>query len=460
MARWAPTSRFRRGSRPRPTIVVPVGDHDASSRETVAASTRQQTLPGCSVGSLDDVTDDTVMTVFVDPGWDFHSSFAAAAHHQVAVENATAVYADDAASPRPHPDWAPESLLGRCVIGGVLAVTPECWQQLGDVSVPVSVHDIALRLVEAGASAHHIRSPLTSGPAAGHEVTDHIRGTIERRVDRYLADYGVRSISGHQKHPHFTSAPELVSVIVPTAGRADDDGRRFIDRFLTSLSTNRTQHDLDVIAVTHPDMDEVRTSGLAVSSVSYRVPFNFSDACNSGAAHARGAVLAFVNDDIEITDPLWLDDLVALTHLPGVGAVGPVLMYPDGTVQSAGHVDPGPTTFARGYRLTSGDDPWVEEQLSSIRNATGITAACMVIRQSIFNAAKGFDSSFPLAFNDVDLCNRIVDAGYRVVVSPTCSVIHHESRTRPGGASPGEEQFLVDRWPNRHQIGQPDAFLG
>ena len=460
MARWTPTSRFRRGSRPRSTIVVPVGDHDASSREAVVASTRQQTLPRCSIGLLDDVTDDTVMMVFVDPGWDLDGSFAAAAHHQIAVENATAVYADDATSPRPHPDWAPESLLGRCVIGGVLAVTPECWHHLGDVSAPVSVHDIAIRLVKAGVSAHHIRSPLTSGPAAGHAVTDHMRRTIERRVDHHLADYGIRSISGRQKQQHFTSAPERVSIIVPTAGRADDDGSRFIDRFLSSLSTNRTHHDIDVIAVTHPDMGDMPADGLAVTTISYRVPFNFSDACNVGAALASGDVLAFVNDDIEVTDSLWLDDLVALTRLPGVGAVGPVLMYPDGTVQSAGHTDPGPTTFARGYPVGSGGDPWVEEQLSSVRNATGITAACMVMRRGVFNATEGFDSSFPLAFNDVDLCNRIVDAGYRVVVSPTCSVIHHESRTRPGGASPGEEQLLVDRWPNRHQIGQPDAFLG
>jgi hypothetical protein len=313
--------------------------------------------------------------------------------------------------------------------------------------------------VTAGISAHHIRDTLTSS-SADQNRSDEIDLAVQQRMSRYLNAYGVELTNGHSSRTPLTSPPERVSIVVPTAGHRDAGGHRFIDRLLMSLSKNPSQHELDVTVVTSPGMGNVSASDLSVACVPYQEPFNFSDACNLGASHGQGDVLAFVNDDIEVTDSHWLDELVALSRLPNVGAVGPVLMYPDGAVQSAGHVDPGPTTFARGHRLGGGDDSWVDDQLSSIRNATGITAACMVVRRAVFRAVGGFDSSFPLAFNDVDLCNRFIDAGYRVVVSPTSSVIHHESRTRSGGASRDEEQRLLNHWPDRHRMGRPDAFLG
>ncbi len=201
-------------------------------------------------------------------------------------------------------------------------------------------------------------------------------------------------------------------------------------------------------------LDELRASGRA------RVlrddgPFNFSALNNRAARVARGALLAFLNDDLEILEPQWLTELAVHALRPEIGAVGARLLYPDGRVQHAG-LATGVTGVAghllRGLaREAPGPNGWARV----LRGSTAVTAACMVVRRELFLEAGGFDEAhLPVAFNDVDLCLRLAARGLRNLYVPTAELLHHESWSRGSDAAPGkrerfarELQTMLLRWP-------------
>ena len=162
-------------------------------------------------------------------------------------------------------------------------------------------------------------------------------------------------------------------------------------------------------------------------------PFNFSALNNSAAAGAGEPLLAFVNDDILVVEPHWLQAMAALAALPDVGAVGAKLLYPSGSLQHGGIVlGLGPPRIA-GHELRGapGDSPGPLGRLQATRQASAVTAACMVLERRKFEAVGGFDEgAFPVAFNDVDLCLRLDEAGYRSLWTPSARLIHLESATR------------------------------
>ena len=468
MSGWLRRRLARGGTDPAPAHVVLVGPHTEHSRRRISSCVRTQSLPGCTVHEgratpdARDVSRDATVLIFVEPEWELEDDFAAAVHHKIVVDGDDAVYADDSRTSRSRPDWSPESLLFRCTTGGVLALSARCWSDLGLSTPPESVHQIALQLMNANVDVTHVRAPLTRSPSAINPLVCEptLTDADRQRVTAYAKRYGVDMCDSDDASLHFSSTAERVSLVVPTAGKSDEDGVRYIDRLLSSLAAHPSHHALDVVAVIGPEVTSPTSDHVTLTTLAYDEPFNFSVACNAGVTHASGDVVVIINDDIEVTSSDWLNELIAFTRFPGVGAVGPLLLYPDGTVQSAGHMDPGPVTFARGYRINSHSDTWVEHQLLSRRNVTGLTAACLVMRKTVLNSIGGFDPSFPIAFNDVDLGNRLRAHGLRLVYSPARPLIHYESRTRTGGASPDEERHLATTWPQRHRDGEPDEYLG
>ena len=159
--------------------------------------------------------------------------------------------------------------------------------------------------------------------------------------------------------------------------------------------------------------------------------FNFAALNNSAAAKSEADVLVFLNNDTEITDPAWLATLVAYAVDPEVGVVAPLLLYPHGLVQHAG-VAVGLHGFA-GHPF-AGLKPGLETPFGraedGIRNWLAVTAACMAVRRDTFEAVEGFDDSFIVTGNDVDLGLRLSARGYRNLSIPYTSVIHDESRSR------------------------------
>jgi GT2 family glycosyltransferase len=170
-------------------------------------------------------------------------------------------------------------------------------------------------------------------------------------------------------------------------------------------------------------------------------PFNWSALNNAGVAAMRGEVALLLNNDIEVIEPGWLQELVAHAIRPEVGAVGAKLLYPDGRVQHAG-VALGPD--GRGthvWRFSPAEAPGYLDQLRVVRQVSAVTGACLAVRRAIYQQAGGCDEALPITWNDVDLCLRVKALGLQVVWTPHARLLHREQATRGTDDKP-ERQAL------------------
>ena len=158
--------------------------------------------------------------------------------------------------------------------------------------------------------------------------------------------------------------------------------------------------------------------------------FNFSRLCNEGAAHARGAYLLFLNNDVELRTPDWLERLLRVAQQPQVGIVGATLLYPNDTLQHTGLFSLENGDWIHVYRGCPANYEGDQGELRAPRAVPAVTGACLLIRRELFAEVEGFDLRFPITFGDVDLCCRVRERGLLVAVTPHARLVHFESLTR------------------------------
>lgn len=224
-----------------------------------------------------------------------------------------------------------------------------------------------------------------------------------------------------------------VSVVVATRDRAE-----LLDRCVGSL---RARTDYPAIEVVLVDNGSTEPSALALLDRLERDgcrvlrrpgPFNWSALNNDGVAAATGEVVVLMNNDVQCVEPGWLRAMVRACLLPGVGAVGALLRYRDGTVQHAGVVlGPGP----QAVHLRC-DDPRLPAKVPAV------TGACMALRRTVFDRMGGLDASLPVTWNDLDLCLRLRGAGLRVLLARDAVLLHDELGSRTPDSDPGNHEQL------------------
>jgi GT2 family glycosyltransferase len=154
--------------------------------------------------------------------------------------------------------------------------------------------------------------------------------------------------------------------------------------------------------------------------------FNFARICNIGARHANGDYLLFLNNDIEVQSPAWLESMIGLAGNPQVGVVGATLLYPDGTLQHAGIEQTADGDWQHVHRGRELSD-------TNFRHAEcvpAVSGACLMMRRDRFLELGGFDERFPITHNDVDLCLRARQRGWLTAITPHAQLMHFESLTR------------------------------
>lgn len=195
-----------------------------------------------------------------------------------------------------------------------------------------------------------------------------------------------------------------------------------------------------------------------IQILDYDEPFNFSAINNFGVSQTKGEVLGFINNDIAVITPNWLEEMVSNALRPDIGAVGAKLYYPNDTIQHGGvllGVGIGDMIVAGHafYHLPK-NDPGYYARAILTQNLSAVTAACMVVRREVFEAAGGFDEEhLCVAFNDVDFCLKAVEKGYRNLWTPYAELYHYESATRGYEDTPEkvkrfrkEQAYMRKRW--------------
>ncbi|MBX8534043.1 glycosyltransferase [Pseudomonas cichorii] len=184
-------------------------------------------------------------------------------------------------------------------------------------------------------------------------------------------------------------------------------------------------------------------------------PFNYSALNNQAVRLARGELVGLINNDIEVINPEWLDEMVALALQPEVGAVGARLWFPDDRLQHGGVILGIGGIANHSHKFLPRGEHGYFGRAVLIQEFSAVTAACLVIRKSIFEQVKGLDeANLKVAFNDVDFCLRVKEAGYVNLWTPFAELYHHESATRGFEDSPQKQArfsqevaYMHTRWP-------------
>lgn len=232
-----------------------------------------------------------------------------------------------------------------------------------------------------------------------------------------------------RRHP--LSLPKA-SIVIPLRNRAD-----LLRECLDGLAAN-TDYPAYEIVVVDNDSDEPEVLRLLETLdgqtdrqvVRARGAFNFASLANAGVSAARGDVTVLLNNDIVPLDRDWLVELVAHALRPEVGAVGAMLLYPDGTLQHVGIVLGVNGIGDHFYRGLPGEWSGINGRVRSAQDLSAVTAACMAIRTALYREVGGMDPVFAVSSNDTDLCLRLRARGYRIVWTPHARLTHRESASR------------------------------
>jgi len=235
--------------------------------------------------------------------------------------------------------------------------------------------------------------------------------------------------------PALPATPDLpsVTIIVPTRDRVE-----LLSVCIESLlaRTDYPSHLLDVVVVDNGSTDPATIEYLAAAEMrNFRVirdpsPFNYAKLNNLAAATSKNDVLVLLNNDTEVCDPTWLRGLVRYAVMPDVGAVGPKLLYEDGTIQHAGVVLGIGVAAAHAHIGIEHDAPGDYGFAQRTREVAAVTGACLAMRRSVFEQLGGLDEKLAVAFNDVDLCLSAIQAGYRNIYVHDVWMRHFESKSR------------------------------
>lgn len=223
----------------------------------------------------------------------------------------------------------------------------------------------------------------------------------------------------------------MVTVIIPTRNRTE-----LLRKCMEGLRQTRYPHLQIIIVDNECDDPETITflselGGGEAEVIPVSGPFNFSRLNNEAVRSARGELLCFLNNDVEVTDPDWLSLLALQAMRPDIGAAGARLLYPDGTIQHAGVFTGIGGGAGHGHRHLGKDDAGYFERSHIPQRVSAVTGACLVVSREKFLAVDGFDEeNFPVAFNDVDLCLKLNERGWQSFYEPRASLIHHESKSR------------------------------
>lgn len=247
-----------------------------------------------------------------------------------------------------------------------------------------------------------------------------IKASVKPVIDQYYqAEYA-------QVRP----APKVV-VIIPTALK------EFVPRCISSVLQDTTYPNVEfIVAVNQAHVQTSAQRGFLekikgdprVRVQLYEAPtFNYARVNNRAAELSDAPVVCFLNDDVEVITSDWLEKLVARVMLDGVGAAGPILYYPNDRIQHAGVIlGIGGVAGHQFHNMPRGNAGYYGRALLE-QDLSCITAACMVMRREVFDSVGGFNEKFAVAFNDVDLCIRVRRLGWRILLTPTVEMYHHES---------------------------------
>lgn len=353
------------------------------------------------------------------------------------------------------PDWSPDTMMSTMYTCHVSCVRRELVNEVGGLRPEYDGcqdWDFILRVVEKTDRIAHVAKVLyhwriiPASVASGLNAKPHVIATSKRVREDAMARRGqsgvmepVEEISGYFRAVYQLRNEPCISIIIPSK-----DNYRALKQCIDSIESKSTYRNFEIVVIDHGSTDPAAVQYIdslrgnaRIKVLSYDRPFNYAAINNLGVNAARGELVIFLNDSIEVLVPDWLERMGGYAQLPHMGAVGAKLLYPGGkVVQHAGIVNlsDGP---GFGFNGLSAQDHGYFARAVLEYNWLAVTGACLMVERSKFEHVGGFDEDFPTKYHDIDLCFRLVEAGYCNLASPAVRVTNHGSYGHgPDGDSP------------------------
>lgn len=350
------------------------------------------------------------------------------------------------------PDWSPDLFRSQMYVGHLCVIRRVLVQEAGGFRLGFEGsqdYDLILRVTEKAKHIAHIpkvlyhwrKLPTSTAGGFAAKPYAHEAGllALQEHAERLWGKGACEVQEGdfffQYKTKFLLPEPPLVSIIIPTKDHA-----ALLSVCIDSILEKSTYPNYEILVLNNNSEEQEsfayfeRLAADAASKtrvIDAPIPFNWSKLNNLGIAQAKGDFFVFLNNDIEVISPDWLEWLIGYAARQEVGVCGPLLLYPDGTIQHAGVVM-GIGGYAdhiyKGMRLEQAQSSFVSPGLT--RNVAAVTGACMAVAREKIEKQGGFDESFIICGSDVELCLRLHQGGLCNVYIPQVRLIHHESKSR------------------------------
>lgn len=308
--------------------------------------------------------------------------------------------------------------------------------------------------------------------------TDSLFWIDEQSWLKYFASRSVRAIRIPKVLYHFSKKPEFnlkpqsprlqnpgsISILIPTHDQPEK-----LKCAVDSILNKSTYTNFEIVILNNSSeqqqtlqlFEEIRKRD-RIRVLDYPHPFNFSAINNYGVAQIDSDYVVFLNDDTEVITLVWLEAMMDYAQKDQIGAVGAKLLYRDNTIQHGGILIGLPQIAVHAHKGFPKDSEGYQKRLVAVQNFSAVTAACMMMRRDLFLEVGGFDENLPLAYNDVDLCLKLLAFGKRIVWTPYAELFHDESQTRGLEVSlekqkrlSSEADYFLQRWKDVLEKGDP-----
>ena len=373
------------------------------------------------------------------------------------------------------PDWNPDLFLSQNYICHLVCCKKEYFTKVGGLEEGIEGSqdwDFLLKVTEVLEAEQIIHIP---------EILYHWRASenstaLSLETKKYVLDRSMEVLNNCLKRRGVAAKAEisdkkngyvrikyilpeilpLVSILIPTCNRLD-----LITRCIETILERTSYQKLEILVLDHNSDDPSVIDYFSkinkipfVQIIEVKGEFNFSKINNYGVSKANGDILLFLNNDIEVLENDWLTELVSQVSRKEIGCVGAKLIYPNNTVQHGGVIVGLGGVAGHSHKHYLECHPGYKHRLQLVQNYLAVTAACLAVRKEVFELVGGFnETDLKVAFNDVDLCLRVFEMGYRNLWTPYALLKHHESASRGKDTAPDkierfkkEINYMQNRW--------------
>ena len=376
---------------------------------------------------------------------------------EINTSNADFIYSDEdkidekgiCTSPHFKPDYSPERLLAQNYICHLACIKKSLLDEVGQFRIGYEGsqdHDLFLRVVEKATLIKHIPKVLyhwraIKGSTALNLTEKNyafeagrlaVESALQRRGIAGKVSLGI-ALGTYKVDREIIGLP-LVSIIIPFK-----DEPEILEKCLESIISNSTYTNYEIIAISNNStndqpiqvVEKFKHKFEKIIYLEYNQPFNYSEINNYAVNNAKGEHLILLNNDIEIISPNWIEALLQFSQIKEIGAVGAKLLYPNDTLQHAGVIVGINGVAGHSHKYFPADNYGYLGRLILNQNMSAVTAACLMVKKDLYQSVNGLNEiDFKVAFNDIDFCLRLVEAGYSNIYTPYCVAYHHESLSR------------------------------